>query len=98
MAKRNVFALRYVVAHDILHVLLGFDTTYAGEISVLAFAAQQNYSPFLKISLAIAKGLYPFLPPWQLKHIFANVRQGQELGKVAKFLLGIRFESIGNDR
>jgi ubiquinone biosynthesis protein Coq4 len=92
IAKRNVFALRYVVIHDILHVLLGFDTSYAGEIGVLAFATEQNYSPLLKVSLAIAKVLYPVLAPWQLKEIFANVRKGQELAKKAKFLLGVRFE------
>jgi len=92
IARRNVFALRYVVTHDIFHVLLEFDTSYAGEIGVLAFAAEQNYSPLLKVSLAIAKVLYPVLAPWQLKEIFANVRKGQELGKKAKFLLGVRFE------
>jgi ubiquinone biosynthesis protein Coq4 len=92
IAKRNVFALRYVVIHDILHVLLGFDTSYAGEIGVLAFAAEQHYSPLLNVSLAIAKVLYPVLAPWQLKEIFANVRKGQELGKKAQFLLGARFE------
>ena len=92
IAKHNVFALRYVVTHDIFHVLLEFDTSYAGEIGVLAFAAEQNYSPLLKVSLAIAKVLYPVFAPWQLKEIFANVRKGQELGKKAKFLLGVRFE------
>jgi ubiquinone biosynthesis protein COQ4 len=30
IAKRNLFALRYLVTHDIFHVLLDFDTTYAG--------------------------------------------------------------------
>ncbi|MEH2039955.1 Coq4 family protein [Nostoc sp.] len=47
VAKRNLFALRYLVTHDIFHVLLDFDTTYAGEIGVLAFAATQNYSKSL---------------------------------------------------
>lgn len=92
IAKRNVFSLRYAVTHDIFHVLLGFDTSYAGEIGVLAFAAEQNYSPLLKVSLALAKVIYPVLAPKQLKDIFTNVRKGQELGKKAKFLLGVRFE------
>jgi ubiquinone biosynthesis protein Coq4 len=92
IARRNVFALRYVVTHDIFHVLLGFDTSYAGEIGVLAFAAEQNYSPSLVTSLRIARVLYPILAPSQIKAIFANVRKGQELGEKAKFLLGIRFE------
>ncbi|RUR76711.1 Coq4 family protein [Chlorogloeopsis fritschii PCC 9212] len=92
VAKRNVFALRYVVTHDIFHVLLGFDTSYAGEIGVLAFAAEQNYSKSLKISLWFAKLLYPILVPRQIKAIFSNLKKGQELGKKAEFLLVFRFE------
>ncbi|MEO1433360.1 MAG: Coq4 family protein [Cyanobacteria bacterium J06633_8] len=92
VAQRNVFALRYVVTHDIFHVLLGFDTSYAGEIGVLAFAAAQNYSKSLKISLWFAKILYPVIAPTQIKAISENQRKGEELGKKAKFLLGYRFE------
>ncbi len=92
IARRNVFALRYVVTHDIFHVLLEFDTSYAGEIGVLAFAAEQNYSPSLQLSLKLASVLYPILAPSQIQDIFANIRRGKELGKKAKFLLGIRFE------
>ena len=44
IAQNNVFALRYAVTHDMFHVLLGFDTSYAGEIGVLAFAVEQKYS------------------------------------------------------
>jgi ubiquinone biosynthesis protein COQ4 len=92
IARRNVFALRYVVTHDIFHVLLGFDTSYAGEIGVLAFAAEQNYSPSLKTGLKLARFIYPLLAPFQIKAIFANLRKGKELAKNTKFLLGIRFE------
>ncbi|MBW4565275.1 MAG: hypothetical protein KME32_30155 [Mojavia pulchra JT2-VF2] len=92
VAKRNVFALRYVVTHDIFHVLLGFDTSYAGEIGVLAFAAAQNYSHSFKISLWLAKLLYPLLAPQQVQAIFVNLQKGRELGNKAKFLLGYRFE------
>ncbi len=92
VARRNVFALRYTVTHDIFHVLLGCDTSYAGEIGVLAFAAEQNYSKSLKISLWFARLLYPILAPWQIKAIFINLQKGRELGKKADFLLGYRFE------
>ncbi|MDZ7961515.1 MAG: Coq4 family protein [Aulosira sp. DedQUE10] len=92
VAKRNVFALRYVVTHDIFHVLLGFDTSYAGEIGVLAVANAQNYSKSFKISLLLAKLLYPLLAPQQVKAIFANLQKGHELGNKAEFLLGYRFE------
>ncbi|MEA5566532.1 MULTISPECIES: Coq4 family protein [unclassified Anabaena] len=92
VAQRNVFALRYAVTHDIFHVLLGFDTTYAGEIGVLAFAAEQNYSKSLKISLRLAQFIYPILAPQQSKMIYANLNKGQKLGKIADFLLGYHFE------
>jgi ubiquinone biosynthesis protein COQ4 len=92
IAKRNVFALRYVATHDIFHLLLGFDTSYAGEIGVYAFAAAQNYSKSLKVSLWLAKLLYPLLAPQQRQKIFDNVKKGIELGKKAEFLLGFRFE------
>ncbi|BAZ51062.1 hypothetical protein NIES4103_36850 [Nostoc sp. NIES-4103] len=92
IAKGNVFALRYIVTHDIFHVLLGFDTSYAGEIGVLAFAAEQNYSNSLKISLWFAKVIYPILAPQQFKAIFANLKKGKELAQKADFLLGYRFE------
>jgi ubiquinone biosynthesis protein COQ4 len=92
IAQRNVFALRYVVTHDIFHVLLGFDTSYAGEIGVLAFAAEQGYSRFLKVGLVLAKILYPVLAPRQFRQSIANVHLGQKLAREAEFLLGYRFE------
>jgi ubiquinone biosynthesis protein Coq4 len=92
IAKRNVFALRYVITHDIFHVLLGFDTSYAGEFGVLVFAAEQNYSQSLKLSLWIAKILYPLLVPWQIKAMFVNLKIGKELAHQADFLLAYKFE------
>ena len=92
IAENNVFSLRYSITHDLFHVLLGFDTSYAGEIGVLAFAAEQNYSSSLTLSLAIARLLYPILAPQQIPQIFRNLRRGRELGKQANFLLNYRFE------
>ncbi len=97
VAQRNVFALRYVITHDIFHVLLGFDTSYAGEIGVLAFAAAQNYSKSLKVSFWFAKILYPIIAPQQIKAIVANQLKGQELAINAEFLLGYRFEEHWNE-
>ena len=97
IAQRNVFALRYADTHDIFHALLGFDTSYAGEIGVLAFAAAQNYSKSLKIGLWFAKILYPIVAPRQIKAIIVNQRKGKELGQKAKFLLGYRFEEHCDD-
>ena len=92
IAQNNVFALRYAVTHDMFHVLLGFDTSYAGEIGVLAFAVAQVYSRSQIIALWLARVLYPILAPRQLKAIRANVRRGRLLGRQANFLLNYRFE------
>jgi ubiquinone biosynthesis protein Coq4 len=92
VVKRNVFAVRYAVTHDIFHLLLGFDTTLAGEIGVLAFAAAQGYSRSLRVALFLARVLYPVLAPRQIRAIRQNARRGWERGKQAAFLLGVRFE------
>ncbi|MDY7022935.1 MAG: Coq4 family protein [Cyanobacteriota bacterium] len=92
IAENNVFSLRYAITHDLFHILLGFDTSYAGEIGVLAFAVEQDYSSSLEHSLRVARLLYPILAPQQISQIFNNLRRGRELGKQAKFLLNYRFE------
>ena len=93
IANNNVFAVRYAITHDIFHVLLGFDTTYAGEMGVLAFAVEQKYSNSQTISLWLAQILYPILTPHQTRAIFANKRRGKALAKQAVFLLNYRFEN-----
>ncbi len=90
--RRNVFAVRYAVTHDIFHLLLGFDTTWAGEIGVLAFAAAQGYSRSLRVGLFLARVLYPVFAPRQFLTIRENARRGWARGKQAAFLLGVRFE------
>lgn len=92
IGQNNLLALRYAVTHDLFHLLLGFDTSYAGEIGVLAFAVEQKYSRLQAVSLAIAQILYPVLAPRQFKAIFDNVRRGRLMGKEARFLLNYRFE------
>ena len=92
IARNNIFALRYAVTHDMFHVILGFDTSYAGEIGVLAFAVEQNYSRSQKISLWMAQFLYPILAPQQFLAILANVKRGKQMGRKADFLLNYRFE------
>ena len=92
IANNNVFAVRYAITHDIFHVLLGFDTSYAGEMGVLAFAVEQKYSNSQTISFWAAQLLYPILAPRQTKAIFANKHRGKALAKKATFLLNHRFE------
>ena len=91
-ADRSPFALRYTVTHDIFHVLLGFDTSYAGEMGVFGFTVGQNYSKMLKIVEPLILLLFCVIKPFQIKKIWSCDRVGKELGKQAKCLLTYHFE------
>lgn len=92
IADRNTLAMRYAITHDMIHVLTGFDTSYAGEIGVLSFAVAQNYSPQFKTGLKIASILYPILSLGKFQSIKRAKLMGGELGHQAKFILGERLE------
>ena len=91
-AGRSPFALRYTITHDIFHILLGFDTSYAGEMGVFGFTVGQNYSTMLKIVEPLILLLLCALKPHQIKKIWTCDRLGKTLGKQAKCLLTYRFE------
>ena len=92
-AERDPFALRYTITHDIFHILLGFDTSYAGEMGVFGFTVGQNYSKMLKIVEPLVLLLFCVIRPHQIKQIWESDRTGKALGKQAKCLLTYRFES-----
>jgi len=91
-AKANPFALRFTATHDIFHILLGFDTTYAGEVGVLGFMIGQGYSKFLQVYEPIVRHFYPFILRSQAQQIRANLTRGKALGEQARCLLVYRFE------
>lgn len=91
-ADSHLFALRYTVTHDIFHVLLGFDTTYAGEMGVFAFTIAQNYSKTMNALEPLITSVYPLIFINQAKQMRANIRKGKALGKKARCLLTYRFE------
>lgn len=93
--RRNTFAARLAVTHDMFHVLMGFDTTWAGEMGVLAFTAAQGYSRMQRwIGLPLATLLYPIFSPRMAPAIFRALRRGWRMGKRARFLLGVRLEEM----
>ncbi|WP_319421026.1 Coq4 family protein [Pleurocapsa sp. FMAR1] len=91
-AKANPFALRFTATHDIFHILLGFDTSYAGEIGVLGFTIGQDYSKFLNAYEPIIKHLYPLILRSQARQIRANLAKGKAIGEQAQCLLAYPFE------
>jgi ubiquinone biosynthesis protein Coq4 len=91
-ADSHLFALRYTVTHDIFHVLLGFDTSYAGEMGVFAFTIAQNYSKMINAFEPLVTSVYPLIFINQAKQMRGNIRKGKALGKKARCLLTYRFE------
>jgi ubiquinone biosynthesis protein COQ4 len=88
LLARNAFAYRLQITHDMFHVLTGFDTSYAGEIGVLAFTTAQGYTRVQRyLALPMAMLLYPILAPRQIQAIYCCVRQGWRMGKRASFLI-----------
>ena len=90
-AEENPFALRLLTVHDIYHVLLGFDITYAGEAGVFAFKAAQGDSRMLPILQPLALVGICLMKPKSMWQTIANFRRGRSLGKQAKCLLTYRF-------
>ena len=78
--------------HDIFHILLGFDTSYAGEMGVFGFTVGQNYSKMLKLVEPIILLIFCFIAPTQIKKIWECDRRGKALGKQAQCLLIYPFE------
>ena len=91
-ARKNPFALRFTATHDIFHILLGFDTSYAGEIGVLGFTIGQGYSKFLNAYEGVVKHIYPLILRSQAKQLRANLKRGKAIGEQAQCLLAYPFE------
>ncbi|MEM9161927.1 MAG: Coq4 family protein [Cyanobacteria bacterium P01_F01_bin.4] len=91
-AKQDPFALRFTLSHDILHVLLGFDTSYAGEAGVLSFTMAQGYSFALSAYQPVLTFLYPLIFSAEGEQMRANIHRGETLGRQANCLLAYPFE------
>lgn len=95
LLARNTLPYRLVITHDMLHVLTGFDTSWAGELGVLAFTAAQGYTRAQRyVSLPMAILFYPLIAPRQIRAMFRCLVQGWRMGKRAAFVLGQRLEDV----
>lgn len=93
IAHRNAFATRYLLVHDLLHLLTGFaDNSYAGEIGLLAFSVAQGYGEEQEQALEIAKVLYPLLASENTEVFEACANRGEEMGQEARFVIGYPFQ------
>ena len=91
-ADRHTFILRYIASHDFIHVVTGFDTSYAGELGLLAATVTQGFAPGGRLQEAMARVLYP-LRDWRHRaDIAASRARGHAIGRQAACLLLPRYE------
>ena len=81
LIPKNAFGVRMLAMHDIYHVLLGFNTSYAGEMGVWAFQRHKKFSSGITISYFAAKILYPLFSPMTLKNILLANKEGRRLAR-----------------
>jgi ubiquinone biosynthesis protein COQ4 len=87
LAAENVVAVRYVLLHDAFHVILGFDTSLAGELGVWTFVAAQGYSGTFARAATTARIVYPCLAIRQKEHLKAAVERATSLANAARPVL-----------
>lgn len=92
LVARNAFTVRYATIHDMVHVLTGFDTTWAGEAGVWAFIGAQRYSLGFDIASVMALLVAPLYSPLRLRQVWRSWRRGRAMGKRARLLLTLRLE------
>ncbi len=89
---RNAYGIRVATTHDMLHVLLGFDTSWEGELGVLAFSHGQRWAAYLPIAVLFAWVIYPLRTGLALRRLWRAYDRGLRLGEAAPFVLGVRLE------
>ena len=87
-----ILTIRYPILHDTFHVLLGFDTSLAGELGVWSFVAAQHYSPAYERAALIGRWVTRLLTPWQWKRLHIHEQRGKRLGAKAACIIAQPFE------
>ena len=91
--ERYPITFRYVRLHDMIHTLLGFDTSIAGELGVYAFVGEQHYTGTLDWAARVARNV-AVLPFWQRKKLIEAQKRGKTLAEDASILICEPLESL----
>ncbi|CAM2011709.1 Coq4 family protein [Acanthopleuribacter pedis] len=91
--EKYPITIRYVRVHDMIHTLLDFDTSLAGELGVYSFVGQQHYTPTLDWAARVADRV-AVLPFWQRARLKAAQARGKALAKDAAVLIAAPLETL----
>ncbi|MBT9312992.1 hypothetical protein IXB28_12295 [Leptothoe kymatousa TAU-MAC 1615] len=90
----SLLAVRYPILHDAFHVLLGFDTSLAGELGVWSFVAAQKYCGAFERAAWVGKWFTRLLIPWQWRRLRHYEEKGQQLGRNAVCIIAEPLEDF----
>ena len=96
LKEASILAIRYPILHDAFHVLLGFDTSLAGELGVWSFVAAQQYSPAFDRAAFVGRWFTRLLTPWQWGRLQAYEERGWRLGRQAVCVIEQPLEEFWN--
>ncbi|MBC7742240.1 MAG: hypothetical protein H7061_08585, partial [Bdellovibrionaceae bacterium] len=74
-------------AHDVLHVVTGFDVSISGELGLQAFKAKQMNWPFAMIGIAGGSLVTLVREPKKIEQLVSDISHGYQLGAKAKPLI-----------
>ena len=92
VASVNLVAARYVLVHDLFHVLLGFGIDRPGELAVWSFVSEQRYSPTYARAAALARALYPLAAPSARVELQRQRAKAVQLAREVPCLIAQPFE------
>ncbi len=78
--------------HDLFHLVLGFDTSIAGELGIQAFLLRQFAWPFALVAIGGACFVTIFKYPNDISENFKSVIVGWQMGATAKQLIIVNWE------
>ena len=85
-------AVRRVLFHDILHVLLDFKADWPGQLGVFSFVAAQRYCPQFEWAARTLGQLYMTAAPWLREDLGKAEYRGRQLALCAPRLLSMPLE------
>lgn len=91
--EKKYLSLRMRQAHDVWHVLTGFEATIPGETGLQAFSAVQTRSPLSAALVAVGILHIAIKNTDLLMETLLEVERGVRLARNAEFLLGIAWEN-----
>jgi ubiquinone biosynthesis protein COQ4 len=86
--------LRGYQTHDLHHVLTGYDTSPPHELALQAFQLAQMDYPYAAMTLSVVVGHMTLVDPHLIKPGFDAITDGWALGRRAKSLQFIPFETM----